>query len=201
MAQSKKIHTYLREHSIVFKRTRETFGGLSNMAIGYDIMVGRIIVRSSEALYQACRYPHLIDLQKIIIDQKEPMAAKMESIPLRSQTRNDWDVVRVPIMRWCLKAKLACNWSSIKKLILSTKNKPIVEESKRDNYWGAIPQANGELKGQNQLGRLLMELREELLKENNLNFRTVLPLNIKNFSLLGSPIPEIIVNKNYDSIL
>jgi len=38
--------------------TKEAFGGLSNMAGGYGLQVNGIHIPSSEALYQACRFPH-----------------------------------------------------------------------------------------------------------------------------------------------
>ncbi len=45
-----KPHEYVREHVIIFKRTKEIYGGLSNMAIGFEIKIDKIVVKSSEAL-------------------------------------------------------------------------------------------------------------------------------------------------------
>ncbi len=198
MKKHDKIRIYMRNQSIIFRRTKDAFGGLSNMASGYDILIGNIKVRSSEALYQACRFPSLVDVQKMIIEQKIPMIAKMKSKPFRSQTRADWDDVRVPIMRWCLRAKLACNWRKIGELLLATGDKPIVEDSHRDYFWGAVPQDDGSLKGENILGRLLIELREELKRDKQQKLKTVLLPNIINFNLLGSPIP--VLRANIDSL-
>jgi predicted NAD-dependent protein-ADP-ribosyltransferase YbiA (DUF1768 family) len=49
-------------------------------------------------------------------------------------------------------------------LLLSTGDKPIVEESRRnrDDPWSARARDADTLEGQNTLGVLLMELREEL---------------------------------------
>lgn len=164
------------------------------MATGYDITVGNVKVRTSEALYQACRFPSSVDVQRMIIEQKSPMTAKMKSKPFRSQTRPDWATVRVTIMGWCLRAKLACNLEKFGNLLLSTGNKPIVEDSHRDRFWGAVSQDDGSLIGENVLGRLLMELREELKMDKKNNLKKVQPPRIMNFNLLGSPIPIICVD-------
>jgi len=186
-----KPHEYVREHVIIFKRTKEIYGGLSNMAIGFEIKIDNIVVKSSEALYQACRYPHRDDIQEEIIKQTKPMKAKIKSMSYNALTRSDWDQVRVPIMKWCVEAKLACHWNEISEILLSTGEKPIVEESRKDMFWGAIPQRDGKLKGVNQLGKLLVDLRNKIKERNKNALRKVMPLDIENFRLLGKAIPVI----------
>ena len=107
---NRNLRQYSRESSVVFFKTKEQFGGLSNMAGGYPLRVNGIDIRSSEALYQACRFPHRSDLQSLVIEQKSPMTAKMKTKPYSNLTRPDWSQVRVDIMRWCLRVKLAQNW-------------------------------------------------------------------------------------------
>jgi ribA/ribD-fused uncharacterized protein len=181
---------YSRYSAITFRKTTERFGGLSNMASGFPLSVNGISVRTSEALYQACRFPHLPDVQHRILSERSPMTAKMRSKPFRSQTRPDWDSVRVPIMKWCLRVKLAQNWRAFSLLLLSTDSLPIVEDSRKDDYWGAKPVTDDTLFGQNVLGRLLMELREKL-KEKPDSLKIVEPVPVDEFLLLGRPIPVI----------
>src|SRR5690606_37437152 len=107
--------------------TNEVFGGLSNMAGGFPLRVNGIRILTSEALYQACRFPKRPDVQRLIIGENSPMTAKMKSKPYRQDTRPDWDQVRVKIMRWCLRVKLAQNWHKFSELLLATGDKPIVE--------------------------------------------------------------------------
>ena len=114
MGTAVETRSYERQDSVVFCKTNEEFGGLSNMAPGFPLRVNGIDILTSEALYQACRFPHLPDVQRLIITQKSPMTAKMKSKPYRSQSRGDWDVVRVRIMRWCLRVKLAWNWTEFR---------------------------------------------------------------------------------------
>lgn len=180
---------YSRRECVVFRRTNEKFGGLSNMAPGYPLQVNGIPIRTSEALYQASRFPHNPEVQRLIIQQTSPMTAKMRSKPHRKNTRSDWELVRLNIMRWCLRVKLAQNWSDFGHLLLSTGDRPIVEESKKDAFWGAKPKGDL-LIGKNALGRLLMELREELRAKGDA-LRQVAPLEIPDFLLYGKAICAI----------
>ena len=185
------IRTYNRSESAVFLKTRERYGGLSNMAGGFPLVVNHVKIRSSEALYQACRFPHLSDLQRVIIAQKSPMTAKMKGKPHRSNSRPDWDAVRIKIMRWCLQVKLAQNWDSFSALLLETGDMPIVEHSRRDDFWGAKPVDGETLIGTNALGRLLMELRERVKGEPKADLQYVGPLPIPDFLLYGHPVEPI----------
>ena len=181
---------YRRTDVVTFRRTGEAFGGLSNMAPGYPIVVAGHRAYTAEALYQACRFPHLPEVQRMILREKSPMTAKMRSKPYRAQSRSDWDEVRVPVMKWCLRAKLAANWARFSVLLLSTGSRPIVEDSSKDDFWGAKPRADGVLEGENVLGRLLMQLREQLETEPS-RLECVLPLPIADFLLLSADIPPI----------
>lgn len=128
----------------------------------------------------------------MILNEGSPMTAKMRSKPYRTDSRPDWDDVRVKVMKWCLRVKLIYNWHKFSELLLSTGERAIVEDSRKDNYWGATPQDDETLNGQNVLGRLLMDLRTKL-REDSDALRSVSPLQISNFCLLGQPIPKIIL--------
>ena len=183
-----QTRTYDRRTSVVFCKTQEAFGGLSNMAAGYPLVVNGASIRTSEALYQACRFPHEPEVQRLIIQQTSPMTAKMKSKPHRKKTRSDWDKVRVNIMRWCLRVKLAQNWQKFSDLLLATGDRAIVEESRKDDFWGAKGTDEETLVGMNVLGRLLMELREELRSADRERLRKVEPPAVQQFLLYGRPI-------------
>src|SRR4051812_5074813 len=108
---SDQERTYDRANSVVFLKTDGPFGGLSNMAGRFPLQVQGTRFYTSEALYQACRFPHLPEVQRLIIGQASPMTAKMKSKPHRKNSRPDWDRVRVKVMRWCLRVKLVQNWA------------------------------------------------------------------------------------------
>lgn len=69
--------------------------------------------------------------------------------------RNDWDIIKNDVMRKGLMAKFTQN-DILKKKLLDTQNKILVENSPYDSYWG-----NAKC-GQNMLGKLLMEIRENI---------------------------------------
>lgn len=199
MNNNKNLRVYNRKDVIVFRKTREIYGGLSNMAAGYPVCVNGIDIRTIEALYQACRYPSFPEIQKKIIKQKSPMTAKMVGKPYRKSTRSDWNNVRVNIMRWCLRIKLSQNWNNFGELLRSTDDKAIVEESYKDQFWGA-KSFEDTLVGINALGRLLMELRREYIESLSTNEYTVKPLTIENFYLYNKPIESFKIKINSDNI-
>ncbi|MBZ0070860.1 MAG: NADAR domain-containing protein [Gammaproteobacteria bacterium] len=193
----KQIRTYKRSESAVFSKTKEAFGGLSNMAAGFPLRVNGVRILTSEALYQACRFPHRPEVQRLIIGEASPMTAKMKSKPYRQDSRPDWDRVRVKIMRWCLRVKLAQNWRSFSELLLKTGDKQIVEQSSKDDFWGAKPIDECTLVGMNVLGRLLMELREEIKTSSRESLKYVQPLTIPDFMLEGRPIEAVGIKKSH----
>lgn len=185
-----EIRIYNIEECIRFKKTTEKFGGLSNMAGGYHIVVNGVFIKSSEALYQALKYTNNPEVQMEIINQNSPMTAKMISKKHKEKIRKDWENIRVAVMKWSLRVKLCQNIETFGSLLLETKNLPIVEESNKDTFWGA-QRNNNHFEGANILGRLLMELRE---LHKSYQFDTVKPLNLNNFYLNGKNIN--IVNNN-----
>lgn len=185
-------NTYLRSECVAFHKTKEAFGGLSNMAASYPVFVNGTRILTTEHLYQACRFPDYPDLQKQVLAEKSPMGAKMKSKPHRHLTRLDWETpdglgVRVDVMRWCLRLKLAQNLVRFRSLLLDTGSKPIVEISHKDRFWGAVSDPSGVLVGSNMLGRLLVELRESLFSDPHVPV-DVPPPSIENFLFLGEPI-------------
>jgi len=191
MSRGAELRTYSRKDSVVFRKTNERFGGLSNMASGFPLEVNGIRILTSEALYQACRFPHRPEVQRLVIHQGSPMTAKMKSKLHRKGTRSDWDKVRVNIMRWCLRVKLAQNWQKFSELLLATGDRPIVEESRKDDFWGAKAADEETLVGMNVLGRLLMELREKLLGPKAELLKRVDPLSVPQVLLYGKPIGTV----------
>ncbi|MXX81037.1 MAG: NADAR family protein [Chloroflexi bacterium] len=187
----KKGHPYRTSKVASFRKTRESWGGLSNMASGFPLKVGPVEVPSSEALYQACRSPDIPLVQHRIVSQKSAMKAKMVRRPYEEFTRDDWDEVRVPVMDWCLRLKLSQHIQSFGDLLWATGDRPIVENSHRDDFWGAIPQGDS-LVGLNVLGRLLMRLRRELINDGPSAFEDIEPpRGIRNLTLFGERVGTV----------
>jgi len=75
----------------------------------------------------------------------------------RHLRRPDWDAVKVPIMKDILRAK-AAQHEYVRRKLLATGDRELVENSWRDDFWGWGPNREG----QNMLGKLWMEVRAEL---------------------------------------
>ena len=75
--------------------------------------------------------------------------------------RPDWDTYRLIVMKKALHAKFTQN-EELKTLLMSTDTAELIEDSPTDSFWGIGKKGSG----QNHLGRLLMELRTQLLTES-----------------------------------
>lgn len=177
------IRKYHINECVTFKSTKREFGSLSNMAAGFPIQIYGIVIRNSEALYQALRFPDYPEIQKIILNISSPISAKKFGRSHLEKTRPDWELHRFNIMRFCIAVKFEHNKKRFGEILLNTEGAAIVEYSDEDKVWGASK--NGDYyEGTNALGRLLMELREQVAIKS---FELKIP-NIPNFYLLGKEI-------------
>ena len=74
-----------------------------------------------------------------------------------------WDKQRDDVMRVAIRHKFAAS-TSLRDLLISTHPFPLLS-IKSDSYWGVIPSGEGE----NRLAELLMELRAELVAQQQLD--------------------------------
>lgn len=196
---AERIYDPTSKELAIFKKTHEQWGGYSNMASGYPLIINDIQIRSSEALYQALKYTNYPEIQLKILDQTSPMTAKMVAKPFKELIRPDFEIIKIRIMKWCVHAKLLCNYDKFSHLLLESENKMIVEESRKDNFWGAKRTQDNKLIGVNVLGRILMEARENLKKETVQDY--LLPFQtIDDFKILGQNI-EVVYKRNEPIII
>jgi len=86
------------------------------------------------------------------------LAFKARKLPVRE----DWDIIKVDIMQDFMTYKYTQN-KKLKKLLLSTGSKPIVERSPTDAIWGDGNQHKPELgPGTNLAGKLLVKIRDSI---------------------------------------
>lgn len=169
------METYIESDCAVIFRTRDLFGEGSNMASGYPVIYDDVIYHSTEVLYQLARFPGLMahrlapDQPKLFdaVNLPNAMTAKMKSKLYRHLTRPDWETgwnggVRVEVMEAVLRLKIAQHWNRMTAFLAMTGDMPIVEKSRKDQFWGAKPDGQGNLVGNNVLGLLWMVLREEV---------------------------------------
>lgn len=82
----------------------------------------------------------------------------------KHKRRPDWDKVKVIEMKAVLQLKVDQH-EYVRKKLLATGNRELIENSWRDDFWGWGPNKDG----QNQLGKLWMEIRSELLNGEDLH--------------------------------
>ncbi len=190
-----KMRLYNCDEVIIFSKTNDLFGELSNMSSSFPLYVNDLVIPSSEALYQAMRYSLFPKAQNEIIKQASPMTAKMISKKYTPYSRQDWELIKLRVMRWVMEIKLSQHWNILAPLLLKTENKAIVELSFKDQFWGAKKVGNNTLEGTNALGRLWMDLRERYVINNN-KIKCVAPLTIAGFRLYDYDI-NFICDENY----
>jgi hypothetical protein len=78
----------------------------------------------------------------------------------KDKYRKDWDDIKLKVMKDILRAKIEQH-SYVKKKLLQSGDKELIEDSWRDSYWGWGPNKDG----QNNLGKIWMELRGEILEK------------------------------------
>ena len=146
---------------IMFRKVRAPYGWLSNMS-PHPIQE----YRTAEALFQASRFDDP-KIQAEIRACTSPMAAKMtakrhaEKMIIAPRSEKD-----LMLMRRIVRLKMGSHLALVSQL-LTTGSRLIVEDvSSRPNesglFWGAMINSGGFLVGQNWLGRIWMELRDEL---------------------------------------
>lgn len=119
-----------------------------------DIMLDGVIYPSVEHAYQAAKTVNLEERRKIR-DCDSPGDAKR--LGRTVSIRRDWDYIRLSVMRELLTYKFK-HHPTLAEALKSTGDAELIEGNTwGDTYWGVC---NG--KGDNNLGKLLMEIRAEL---------------------------------------
>ena len=111
-----------------------------------------------EHYFQAQKFegPGAAEFRELIRTAASPKEAKRLAWSGTLPIRPDWDSVRDDVMRHALSLKFAN--PVLRDLLLSSGNRPLIEDSPFDRYWGAGKGG----RGKNRLGVLLMELRDRL---------------------------------------
>jgi ribA/ribD-fused uncharacterized protein len=112
---------------------------------------------TSEAAYHYEKFPHARHLQEAIRCAPSAHAAFKLAERNKAERRPDWDDVKVQIMLDILRAKVRQH-DYVRRKLLETGDRELVEDSWRDDFWGWGPNRDGH----NMLGKLWMEVRAEL---------------------------------------
>ena len=156
------MRIYYRDQACGFRYTRTEWGVFSNFQpLAVPVAAGPWIFATSEALYQGCKFSAPPDVQQRIAEAPTPRDAAAIGRAPGLGIDAGWNAQRVDVMRWVLRMKREANPAEIDAVLAATGGRPIVEVSARDPWWGARP-VGERYEGKNVLGRLWMELRQQL---------------------------------------
>lgn len=143
--------------TIKFFNRNDKYYQLSNFA-GFGFELDGHYWKTMEHYFQAQKFIGTDQFEKIR-DAGSPKQAKALGQSRAVPIRKDWEEVKENIMLQGLREKFKI--PELRSILLSTGKKELIEDSPNDAYWGVGPRG----KGKNRLGHLLMELREELGKD------------------------------------
>lgn len=123
---------------------------------------------TSEAAYHWMKFPLTVGIPEQTLVTRHSVRSMILYAPSaheafkiaernREHRRPDWDEVKVDVMRQILRAK-ADQHEYVKRKLLATGDRELIENSWRDTYWGCGEHGDG----RNMLGKLWMEIRAEL---------------------------------------
>ena len=142
-------------NEIGFYKVNDPYGEFSNFAPSV-VFLGALAWPTVEHYFQAHKFMDIATQDKIRAIES-PMKAALEGRDRNNILRSDWEDVKDSIMKKALTAKFFQH-HELKKLLVSTGDAVLIEDTTNDNYWAN----GGDGTGKNRLGELLMEVREEL---------------------------------------
>lgn len=140
---------------IHFYRVGDEHGCFSNFA-PYPIEVDGKTWPTSEHYFQARKFAGT-EHEEAVRSAGSPADAALVGRDRGRPLRPDWGAVKDGVMRDAVRAKFRQH-PELRTTLLATDDATIVERTGNDSYWGD----GGDGSGRNVLGRILMEVREEL---------------------------------------
>ncbi|WGV25898.1 NADAR family protein [Halotia branconii] len=144
--------------TIYFYKVWQPYGCFSNFS-PHGIQIQGTYWPTVEHYYQAQKFVGSVDA--VIIPTIRAAATPEEAAALgrcsTRQLRSDWQVVKTQVMREAVLKKFLTH-ADIRKILLTTGNEILVENSPTDYFWGC----GAKTTGQNHLGKILMSVREEI---------------------------------------
>ena len=151
---------------ITYSSPKDKYGILGNMAGGMPIYVNDVKYYAAEHLYLCGEWsnntPEHIEVQEYIRRMPSGVYAKRcAKAKYKHIIRSDFPLFRIEWMKWVVWQKALQNPSFCEALV-STGKELIMEVVPKDEVWAAYPDKNGVYIGQNNMGKILMEVREAL---------------------------------------
>jgi N-glycosidase YbiA len=143
------------KHVIGFYSVSAEYGEFSNFA-AFPIRLKGKVWPTSEHYFQAQKFAGT-EHAEAIRKTRSPMIAARMGRDRKKTLRRDWEAVKDDVMRDAVRAKFTQH-PELRSLLLATGDAQLVEHTTNDAYWGD----GGDGSGKNMLGRILMELRDQL---------------------------------------
>ena len=148
------VQTAEKEHDPVFFYEHEyyIFSSFSSFAIEWEGAQWM----TSEHAYHGEKFTDR-KVKEMIRETRSADAALRLSHEFKDEYRKDWEEVKLEVMKKILHAKVAQH-PYVKKKLLDSGERTLIEDSWRDDFWGWGPNKDGK----NHLGKLWMEVRDEV---------------------------------------
>lgn len=146
--------------AIRFYSTNDAYGELSNFA-PYAITLQGKRWPTSEHYFQAQKFEDSRDREEIR-GASTPMLAARWGRDRKRKLRRDWERVKVGVMREAVEAKFRQH-PELRALLLATGTAQLIEHTENDDFWGD----GGDGHGRNELGRILMAVRDRLREDDD----------------------------------
>ena len=139
--------------SNVIDSFRDEFDWLSNF-FPCPVEFEGLTFGNTEAAFQAAKTLDMEEREKFV--GLSPLIARRKG--RRVKLRSDWEAVKIEVMREVLRCKFSQN-PELKAKLIATGDAELIEGNNwNDRFWGVCRGV-----GQNHLGKLLMEVRAELV--------------------------------------
>ncbi|MBW4651223.1 MAG: DUF1768 domain-containing protein [Kastovskya adunca ATA6-11-RM4] len=147
--------------TIYFYKADAPYGCFSNFS-PHPIHIEGLDWQTVEHYYQAQKFVGTENaaLIEVISQAPTPMDAAELGRDRTLKLRPDWEEVKISVMWKGVLTKFLIH-TDIQRILLSTKEQLLVEDSPTDYYWGC----GQDKTGQNHLGKILMAVREEIRQQ------------------------------------
>lgn len=129
------------------------FSNFSAFAVQYN---GRIWMTSEHA-YQAAKFDD-VEVTDLIHKSLSAHDSKKIAHTYKNKIKSNWDEIKISVMEDLIRAKISMH-PFIRQNLIESGNRVIMEDSHKDSFWGR----GVDFQGRNELGKVWMRIREELL--------------------------------------
>ena len=150
------------ETDIKFYDVHGKYGAFTNF-YRKEVMIDEKRWKTTEHYFQAQKFigtPYEEHIRSLATPREAFQFSRIHHV--RPWIRNDWHRVKEDVMKKALLCKFSQN-EDLKQLLLGTGQRKLIEHTANDLYWGD----GGDGRGQNKLGRLLMDVRATLRKSTS----------------------------------